>query len=93
VTHPSSTPSPTRRVRSDSLIEPPGKTDVEPVPFRPTYVTRRRLGRNERLMAGGIAAGIAAAAFYLATIWLERTPLLPEDAEDVAPRPRGRTRR
>ena len=76
--------------KSQSLIDPPGKKDVQPAPFRPTYVTRRRLDRGERLVAGGIAAGVAAVVFYLATIWLERTPLLPEDA---APRPGGRTRR
>jgi hypothetical protein len=69
------------------LIEAPGEEHGRPKPFYPTYVTRRRLAAGELLAAGGIAAGVAAAAFYLATIWLERTPLLPEDAP-VRPRVR-----
>lgn len=70
------------------MIDPPGEAQGEPTPFYPTYVTRRRLGPGELLAAGGIAAGMAAAAFYLATVWIERTPLLPEDHAPA--RPRGR---
>ncbi len=70
------------------LIDAPGKEQGRPAPYFPTYVTRRRLRPAELLAAGGIAAGVAAAAFYLATIWWERTPLLPED--EPPPRPRVR---
>ena len=70
------------------LIDPPGDAEKRPAPYFPTYVTRRRLGAGELLAAGGIAAGVAAAAFYLATIWLERTPLLPQDEPPARPRVR-----
>jgi hypothetical protein len=69
------------------IIDPPGESQGRPKPYAPIYVTRRRLGAGELLAAGGLAAGVAAAAFYLATIWLERTPLLPED-EPARPRVR-----
>jgi hypothetical protein len=72
------------------LIEPPGDKKSPPKPYMPTYVTRRRLGPGELLAAGGVAAGVAAFAFYLATIWLERTPLLPADEERTLARPRVR---
>jgi hypothetical protein len=75
------------------IIEPPGTKDVEPTPFRPAYVTRRRLESGELLAAGGIAAGVAALVFYLATVWMERTPLLPDDADVPPPGVRPRARR
>ena len=77
----------------DPIIEPPGRKDEEPIPFRPVYVTRRRLEAGELLTAGGIAAGVAAVAFYLAKVWLERTPLLPEGTDVARPGGRPRVRR
>lgn len=71
---------------SRPILEPPGDTDVRPKPFVPTYVARRRLSSGELGAAAGIAAGVAAAAFYLATLWLERTPLRPEDEEPTTGR-------
>jgi hypothetical protein len=68
------------------IIDAPGEEHGRPKPFYPTYVTRRRLSPGELLAAGGVAAGVAAAVFYLATIWLERTPLLPEAAPTARPR-------
>ena len=73
--------------RDRALVEPPGDKKAPPKPYAPSYVTRRRLDPGELLAAGGVAAGVAAVAFYLAKIWLERTPLLPEAAP---PRPRAR---
>jgi hypothetical protein len=70
------------------LIDPPGEGQGRPKPYFPSYVTRRRLSPTELLAAGGVAAGVAAAAFYLATVWLERTPLLPEDEPPARPRVR-----
>lgn len=42
------------------------------------YVYRRRLDERELLPAVGIAALAGVAAFYLARIMLQRTPLRPE---------------
>jgi len=45
--------------------------------FEPAYVTRKRLTAHELLAAAGVGLGAALAAFYVAKVWLERTPVLP----------------
>ena len=52
----------------------------EPVPFQPSYVTRKRLTANELLTAAGVGLGVGLACFYVAKVWLERTPVLPPSA-------------
>jgi len=62
-------------------------TDREQHPY--TY--RRPLDRPTLLRALGIAAVAGAAAFYLASVMLERAPLLEEDdAPRLGSRPRRR---
>lgn len=48
--------------------------------FTPSYVTRKRLTANELLTAAGTALGVGLAVFYVAKVWLERTPVLPPAA-------------
>jgi hypothetical protein len=43
------------------------------------YVYRRELEPRETLRAAGIAVGAGLAAFYLARLMLQRTPLARED--------------
>jgi hypothetical protein len=43
------------------------------------YVYRRRLSKRELLPAIGAGVATGLAAFYIAKLFLERTPLLPED--------------
>ncbi len=50
------------------------------------YVYRRPVSGRELLPAVGIAVGAGAAAFYLAWLFLQRTPLLPAGTAQ-APRP------
>ncbi len=45
------------------------------------YHYRRALTLPEMLPAFGVAAGVAAAAFYVARLFLQRTPLVP--ARDI----------
>jgi hypothetical protein len=45
--------------------------------FTPSYVTRKRLTNGELATAAGIGVGVALAVFYVAKVWLERTPVLP----------------
>jgi hypothetical protein len=71
------------------IIDPPGAEHGRPAPFRPTYVARRSLGPRDLATAGGIAAGVATVVFYLASLWLQRTPLEPS-ADEGGGRPRGR---
>ena len=42
-----------------------------------TYHYRRKLTLKEQLPALGAAVGAGAAVFYLASVWLQRTPLRP----------------
>jgi hypothetical protein len=44
------------------------------------YYYRRELGVRETLAAAGIAVGAGLAAFYLARVMLERTPIAREEA-------------
>jgi hypothetical protein len=54
----------------------------------PDYVYRRDLAFRELLPAIGVAIGAAAAAFYVARILLQRTPLVPvHDIPTVGPPP------
>jgi hypothetical protein len=48
----------------------------------PRYYYRRRLGARELLPAVGAAVGAGLAAFYLAKIFLERTPLVESNDGD-----------
>jgi hypothetical protein len=48
-----------------------------------TFDYRRRLTLKEQLPAAGAALGAAAGVFYLARLWLQRTPLVPR--REVAP--------
>jgi hypothetical protein len=43
------------------------------------YVYRRRLSTRELLPAIGAGVATGLAAFYIAKLFLERTPLLPEE--------------
>ena len=43
------------------------------------YVYRRSLNTSELLPAVGIGVVVGLTAFYMARLFLERTPLLPED--------------
>lgn len=56
----------------------------------PTFHYRRRLTREERLralgMAGGAALGVGAVVFYFARIFLQRTPLREEGGAGAEPR-------
>jgi hypothetical protein len=54
------------------------------------YTYRRPLDRPTLLRALGIAAVAGTAAFYLASVMLERTPLLEEDEKPRGRRPRRR---
>ncbi|MDB4905890.1 MAG: hypothetical protein JWO05_674 [Gemmatimonadetes bacterium] len=47
-------------------------------PAADEYYYRRNLGMRELLPAIGIAVGAGVAAFYVARILLQRTPLAPE---------------
>ena len=60
------------------------------------YVYRRKLTERELIPAIGAGIVTGLAAFYVARLFLERTPLLPEDrragkrhATGPGPRPRG----
>jgi hypothetical protein len=54
----------------------------------PDYVYRRDITLRELLPAIGVAVGAAAAAFYVARIILQRTPLVPmQDIATLGPPP------
>jgi len=48
---------------------------LRPDPPTPEYVYRRRLAPRELLPAVGVAVGAGLAAFYVARLFLQRTPL------------------
>jgi hypothetical protein len=54
------------------------------------YVYRRRLDARELIPAIGAGIVTGLAAFYVARLFLERTPLLPEDRRREANHPSGR---
>jgi hypothetical protein len=59
---------------------------------RHTYYYRRLLTPRDVLMAAGIGVGVGVFAFYLATRFAQRTPLLPgEAARPVKRRQKGAT--
>lgn len=49
------------------------------------YVYRRRLEATELLPAIGVGIGVGAVAFYLAYLFLQRTPLEPRRLESSSP--------
>lgn len=54
--------------------------------YQPNYVTRKRLDSRELLTAAGAGVALGLAAFYLAKVWLERTPVLPpEPGQTITP--------
>ena len=58
----------------------------------PKYTYRRDLGPAELIPAIGTGLAVGVAAFYVATLFLQRTPLVPgalEPAERRAPRRRA----
>ena len=61
---------------------PPPRVHAPRGEFTPAYVTRKRLDGRELLTAAGAGMALGLACFYLAKVWLERTPVLPP------PRPR-----
>ena len=56
----------------------------------PEYVYRRRLEPRELLPAVGAAVGVGLAAFYVARLFLQRTPLLAQASRrDARSHPTG----
>ena len=49
------------------------------------YVYRRRLETTELLPAIGLGIGVGAAVFYIAYLFLQRTPLEPRRLESSSP--------
>lgn len=49
------------------------------------YVYRRRLAPTELLPAIGVGVGVGAIAFYIAYLFLQRTPLEPKQLSAAAP--------
>ena len=49
------------------------------------YVYRRRLEATELLPAIGVGLGVGAVAFYVAYLFLQRTPLEPTRLESSSP--------
>ena len=68
----------------------PRDRDLRPTTPRDAYVYRRKLAARELIPAvgAGIVTGIA--AFYVAKLFLERTPLLPEERRTGRQLPSGR---
>ena len=52
------------------------------------YVYRRRLDAKELMPAIGIGVGVGAVAFYLAYLFLQRTPLEPKTPPPAEPKKR-----
>jgi hypothetical protein len=52
------------------------------------YVLRRRLDPKEVVPAIGVGIGVGVLAFYVAYLFLQRTPLEPESRLPAAPRKR-----
>ncbi len=62
---------------------------------RPKYTYRRDLGAGELIPAIGAGLAVGVAAFYVATLLLQRTPLVPgplEPTERLSPRRRSGAR-
>jgi hypothetical protein len=58
-----------------------------------TYTYRRRLGAGDLARAAAIGAGVGLAAFYVARLFLERTPLVPRPGSAASAGPRREPRR
>lgn len=52
----------------------------------PPYYYRRRLRLRELIPAAGVALAAAALGFYIARLFLQRTPLVPSD-RPLLPKP------
>jgi hypothetical protein len=52
----------------------------------PPYYYRRRLGLREFITAAGVAIASGALGFYIARLFLQRTPLVPPD-RPLLPKP------
>ena len=61
-----------------------------PTTPRDGYVYRRRLAARELIPAVGAGIVTGLAAFYVAKLFLERTPLLPEERRTGKHLPSGR---
>jgi hypothetical protein len=57
-------------------------------PPQSEYVYRRQLDAREILPALGVGIGVGAVAFYVAYLFLQRTPLDPGRLPAAAPTPR-----
>ena len=58
----------------------PAKSDPRDESGGSKYFYRRSLTMRELMPAIGVAVGVGFAAFYLARLFAQRTPLLPKDA-------------
>jgi hypothetical protein len=57
----------------------PAKTDPQPERAGSKYYYRRSLSVEQVLPAIGAGVAVGIAVFYVARIFLQRTPLLPDD--------------
>jgi hypothetical protein len=55
---------------------------------RTAYVYRRQLDAHQLLPAIGVGVGVGALAFYVAYLFLQRTPLEPKDTLPAEPKRR-----
>jgi hypothetical protein len=53
-----------------------------------TYTYRRRLGAGDLVQAAAVGLGVGLAAFYVARLFLERTPLVPRTGSAASAGPR-----
>ena len=67
----------------------PAKSSPRIEPAGAEYFYRRSLSAREVLPAIGVGVVVGAAAFYLAHIFLQRTPLVPRPGSSVTPRARS----
>jgi hypothetical protein len=62
---------------------PASREPLQEASDRHTYYYRRPLNAGDFLMAAGVGIGVGVFAFYLATRFAQRTPLLKEDSVPV----------
>lgn len=58
-------------------------TESGPPPAPSEYYYRRDLGLSDLMPALGLGVGVGAVTFYLARLWLERTPLAADARQMV----------
>jgi hypothetical protein len=61
------------------MSRPPRARSPRPTARLEGYIYRRPLSASELLPAIGVGVAAGFAAFYVARLFLERTPLLPEE--------------